>query len=96
MKTAVLILAMMVTSCVGLRTVSLTQVPKKRSKKVVASVEKWVFLGFNFDNDYVDTLTVKLSDQCQRGQIKGILSKYETTLYFIVAKHTITARGFCV
>ena len=96
LKSVLLALCLTLTSCVSLKTVSLTQIPKKRSNKVTSQVEKWVFLAFNFDNDFVDALTRKLSDQCQSGQVKGILTKHEVAAYFIMFKHTVSAKGYCI
>ena len=88
----------MLASCVSLKTVSLTQIPKKRSRPVQASADKTIFLGFNFDNNFVDTLTGRLKDQCRNGRISGILTKDEITNYFlfIVWNRKVTARGYCV
>ncbi|MEY4630571.1 MAG: hypothetical protein RIQ81_691 [Pseudomonadota bacterium] len=82
--------------CVSLQSVSLTQIPAKRDNKVTASTDKWIILGFNFDNDYVDKLTEKLKDKCENGQIRGILTKDETTSYFLVFKRSVTATGYCI
>lgn len=84
-----------VTACVSLQSVSLTQVPAKRENKVSASTHKWIILGFNFDNDYVDKLTEQLKDKCENGQIRGILTKDEVTSYFLVFKRSVTATGYC-
>ena len=96
MKTILFVLLFTLSSCVSLRTVSLTQIPKKRSKKVSTQVEKWVFLAFNFDNDFVDDVAPKLADKCDNGQVKGILTKYEVANYVLFFKYTIRAKGFCV
>jgi hypothetical protein len=82
--------------CAALTSVSLTQIPQDRSNVVQASVQKTVFLAFNFDNDYVDELVAKLKTKCPNGQVKGILTKDEVFIYFLVFKKVITATGFCV
>ncbi len=86
-----------ISSCVHLNSVSLTQIPEKRSNKVDASTEKWIIFFFNFDNDYVDRLNDQLKDRCQGGKVQGILTKDETTDYFLalVMKRKVTATGFC-
>lgn len=85
-------------SCVSLRTVSLTQIPKKRSRPVQASADRTIILGFNFDNDYVDRVTAQLKDQCRGGKVTGILTKDEVTNYFLffVYNRKVTARGYCL
>ncbi|MCK6597387.1 MAG: hypothetical protein L6Q37_03415 [Bdellovibrionaceae bacterium] len=84
--------------CVSLNTVSLTSIPANRSKPVVATTERLMFFGFNFDNDYVDYLTDNLKNQCPHGLISGVLTKDESIDYFlyIVWKKRITAQGYCV
>ena len=86
----------LVTSCASLRSVSLTQIPQQREKAVTAQTEKFIFLGFNFDNDYVDQLTTQLRNQCSGGQIKGILTKDEVIDYFLAHRRRITLTGYCV
>jgi len=83
------------TGCASLKSVSVTSIPPNRSEKVEASVSKWIFLGLNFDNDYVDELTDKLRQNCS-GKVTGLLTKYESTYYFIISKDEITATGYCV
>ncbi|MBC7658192.1 MAG: hypothetical protein H7249_00635 [Chitinophagaceae bacterium] len=86
------------TACHSINSVSLTQIPQQRNKKVTAEVSKFIFLGLNFDNDYVDGLVGKLKDQCAGGQVKGILTKDEVINYFFMIFHTraVTATGYCV
>ena len=85
------------TSCVHLNSVSLTQIPEKRTGKVEAATEKWIIFLMNFDNDYVDKLNEDLKDKCRGGKIQGLLTKDETTDYFLalVMKRRVTATGFC-
>jgi hypothetical protein len=83
------------TACVSLQSVSLTPVPAKRENKVSASTHKWIILGFNFDNDFVDRVSEQLKDKCDNGQIRGILTKDEVTSYLLVFKRTVTATGYC-
>ncbi len=86
---------LLLVGCASLKSVSLTSIPKKRKTKVTASVSKWVLLGINFDNDYVEGLTSKLRSDCS-GKVTGILTTYQATSYLFVSKHEITAAGFCV
>ncbi len=83
--------------CVSLNSVSLTQVPKKRTNKVHANSEKWLIFMIAFDSDYVDAAANQLKNQCPGGKITGILTKDVFTNYFlgIVMKRTIEAEGYC-
>ena len=84
-------------SCVHLNSVSLTQIPEKRTNKVSASSDKWIFFLLNFDNDYVDKINDDLKEKCPGGKIQGILTKDEVTYYFLalVLKRKVTATGYC-
>lgn len=81
--------------CAHVNSVSLTPIPSKRSNPIQAQVSKTIFLGFNFDNDYIDPLVDDLKRQCPNGVVSGILTKDETVSYFIVFTKKITASGFC-
>ncbi|MEN9810694.1 MAG: hypothetical protein RLZZ488_2261 [Pseudomonadota bacterium] len=89
------LLTQLAAGCASLRSVSVTSIPQNRSEQVKANVSKWVVLGLNFNNDYVDQLTEQLRSKCN-GKVTGILTKYESTLYFIATKDEITATGFCL
>lgn len=83
--------------CAMLNSVSITPVPANRSHEVSAESQRWIIFGFNFDNDYVDTVSHDLSRKCPDGKISGILTKDEVYNYFLffVLKHKLTATGYC-
>lgn len=81
--------------CASINSVSLTPIPSQRGKTVRAVAEKTIFLGFNFDNDYVNPLVEDLKRQCPNGLVSGVLTKDEVISYFIVFTHRITATGYC-
>ncbi|GEM_PF-981080 len=85
-------------SCASINSVSLTPIPSERNKKVRTEKSKIIFLGFNFDNDFVDDAVEDLKKQCPNGQVTGLLTKDENINYFLyfVWKKQITASGFCV
>lgn len=95
---ALLLASVFFSGCVSLNTVSLTSIPSQRQKPINASVEKFMVLGFNFDNDYVDVLTDRLRAQCPNGQITGVLTKDEDTNYFLYFfwKKNVSAQAYCV
>ncbi len=103
MKPFQLIIAMiavfsLITGCVSLDSVSVTQIPVNRSQKVKAEAERFIVLGFNFDNDYVNAITNDLKNQCANGMVSGILTKTESIDYFLFLfwKKRVTASGYCV
>lgn len=81
--------------CASVNSVSLTPIPANRGKSVRASAEKWIILGFNFDNDFIDPVVENLKNQCPNGVVSGILTKDETYSYFLVFRKQLTATGFC-
>jgi len=92
----ILVLALVgLVGCASVNSVSLTPIPSQRAKQVRAEVSKLIFLGFSFDNDFIDPLVSNLREQCPNGVISGILTKDETISYFLVFKKKVTASGFC-
>ncbi|MGZ3770943.1 MAG: hypothetical protein ACXVCP_15045 [Bdellovibrio sp.] len=81
--------------CASINSVSLTPIGTKRDKPVRAEVSRFIFLGFNFDNDYINPLVNDLKRQCPNGVISGILTKDETISYFIAFTKRVVATGFC-
>lgn len=84
--------------CVSLHSVSMTQIPADRSKRVHAEASKFMFLGIAFDNDYVEEARDQLAKKCKGGKVTGILTKDELVNYFlyIFASRRIEADGYCV
>jgi hypothetical protein len=85
------------TGCASLNSVSVTPVPANRKNVVTAEADRWIILGLNFDNDYVDTVSKELADKCRDGKVSGILTKDQTFYYFLffVLKRNVTATGYC-
>ncbi|MBL7557464.1 MAG: hypothetical protein JNM24_16670 [Bdellovibrionaceae bacterium] len=99
MKLVILgLVLVLVSGCVSLNSVSLTSVPVERGQKVRAESERFIFMGFNFDNDYVNAVTSDLKTQCPNGTVSGLLTKSESINYFLYIfwKSRITATGYCV
>lgn len=92
------VLMVILSGCVSLNSVSLTSVPADRSKRVGAASERFIFMFFNFDNDYVNSITSDLRTQCPNGTVSGVLTKSESINYFLFIfwKSRISASGYCV
>ncbi len=86
---------LLVNGCTHINSVSLTPIPSQRSQPVRAEVSRTIFLGFNFDNDYIDPLVDDLKRQCPNGVVSGILTKDQTTSYLIVFTKRVIATGYC-
>ncbi len=81
--------------CVRINSISITQIPKKRSNIIKASAEKNIFLGINSDNYFVDYLVEDLQLQCIDGDIQGILTKDEVIDYGFWHTRRVIAEGYC-
>ena len=90
------LLSLALPACTSLESVSVTQIPGDRSRPVHAEVDNTALFGIHFDNDFVDEITPQLLAQCPRGRLTGILTKQESTSYFLVSTRTVTASGYCV
>ncbi len=87
--------ALSLTGCVGLNTVSMTQVPADRDNKITTSSSSWNFIGINFSNAFVDVAIDKLKAQCPTGKIEGIYTKHQTTGYVLVFKREVIVSAYC-
>lgn len=92
---SVAILALIMTGCVHLNSVSLTQIPSEKGQLVSASAHDWVFLGLTSQNDFVDEAVANLKNECPNGKLTGILTKHQTTAYLLVFKREVIASGYC-
>ena len=90
-----IVLGFLMTACASLHTVSVTPQPKDRSIQIVAEVSKTVILAFNFENTFVNDLQPKLIEQCPKGKITGLVTKYETFFYFLFYTMHVKSSGYC-
>ena len=88
--------AVWVSGCVSLNSVSLTGLESQRGRKVSTEVSKFIFLGFNFDNDEVDRVADQLARKCPGGKVSGVLTKYESVSYIFAHMRKIKASGICL
>lgn len=95
---ASLTLLFTIMGCTHLNSVSTSQIPKMRSKVVKAESYRFIFLLFNFNNNYVNEMVDDLAKQCPDGKVQGILTKQEGITYFPIIAHAVrvTAEGYCV
>ena len=84
--------------CVHMRSLSTTSIPDERSQPIEAKAFRFLFLGINFDNNYVNAMGKDLAQQCPKGRVEGILTKQESIMYFPLFAHAVrvTASGYCV
>jgi len=86
---------LVLSGCVSLNSVSLTQVPHERNNLINAAAHDWLFLGFTSQNNFVDEAIDNLKNQCKGGKLTGILTKHQTTAYVLVFKREVIASGYC-
>jgi hypothetical protein len=89
------LIVLSLSACVSLNSISLTQVPEVRDHQISAKSDSWTLLGIAFSNDFVDEAVIELKSKCVDGRIEGILTKHQTTFYFLVFKREVVATGFC-
>ena len=81
--------------CVSLESVSLTQIPEERTNLVTADAHDYVFLGIVTQNDFANEAVEALKKKCPGGKLTGILTKQQSTSYFLVSKREVIASGYC-
>jgi hypothetical protein len=86
---------LVLSGCVSLNSVSLTQIPSEKGQLINAEAHDWVFLGFTTQNDFVDEAVNSLKQQCQNGKLTGVLTKHQTTAYVLMFKREVIASGYC-
>lgn len=94
-KFCLLFIALTLSGCVGLNTVSMTQIPKDKGQLVEANAHDWVFLNFTTQNDFADRAVDNLKEQCVGGKISGVFTKHQTTSYLLVFKREVIVSGYC-
>lgn len=82
-------------ACVSLNSLSLTQIPEARNNTITATSDSWNLLGIAFSNDFINEAIMDLKSQCIGGKVEGILTKHQTTAYFLVFKREVIATGYC-
>jgi hypothetical protein len=87
--------AISLSGCVGLNTVSMTQVPAERDNKITTNSSSWNFIGINFSNVFVDEAIENLKAQCPTGKIEGVYTKHQTTGYVLVFKREVIVSAYC-
>jgi hypothetical protein len=90
-----LLFALSLSGCVGLNTVSMTQVPAERDNKITTNTSSWNFIGINFSNAFADEAIDKLKAQCTSGKIEGVYTKHQTTSYLLIFKREIIVSAYC-
>ena len=88
--------SVLLAGCASVNSLSLTPIPAKRDQMVEAQAEKFIILGFNFDNDYVNGLAEDLKKKCPGGIVTGILTKDEVIHYVFAHTRKVTATGYCL
>ncbi|MAA71407.1 MAG: hypothetical protein CL679_06730 [Bermanella sp.] len=90
-----LLATLMLSGCMSLNSVSLTQIPSDKGQLVSAKAHDWVFLGFTTQNNFVNEAVNNLKQECPNGKLTGVLTKHQTTAYVLVFKREVIASGYC-
>ena len=90
-----LLIVLTLSGCVGLNSVSMTQIPKDKGQLVEANAHDWVFMNFTTQNDFADNAVTELKQQCVGGKISGVYTKHQTTSYVLIFKREVIVSGYC-
>ena len=93
-----LLLCLLCSGCVHMRSISTTSIPAERDNAVESTGYRFLVLMINFKNDYGNEMTKDLAQQCPDGRVEGILTKQEDIMYFPLFAHAVrvSATGYCV
>lgn len=85
-------------ACTTVSSVSTSQIPPiaDRKQKIHSSASSLVILSIPFGNSFPDQARAELESQCPHGRIDGILSKQQSTSYFLVATQELVLEGYCL
>jgi hypothetical protein len=87
-------------ACTTVQSITVNQIPEKRFRRDVVKAHDWspIILAIPFGSGFVDKASAQLARQCQRGAVEGVLTKFETTDYFLglYAVQSIDMEGYCV
>jgi len=71
-------------------------VPSGTGRPVEVVVEERVILGFAFDTEYVERAYIQLQEECPRGSLQAITTRYSTALSFLSWVETLRLEALCV
>jgi hypothetical protein len=87
-------------SCQTVNSITVSQIPSLSSRKNPIEVSKNTFtiLLIPFGTSYIDDAKKSLLKACPRGQIEGLMCKYQTTTYVPILVYTseVVMKGYCV
>lgn len=95
MTGAIAALALLMSGCASLHSVSLSQVPENRRNPIEAEATSWAIFGIYFSNGFVDDAIQSLKDRCPDGKISGVYTKYEGRFYLLWTTRTVKATAYC-
>lgn len=95
-----LALATSLWGCKTVESVSISQIPtaSQRENKVRASANSPIIFLIPFGSSYIDEARASLLDKCERDEIEGLMSKFETTNYFLglFVVQRVELEGYCI
>lgn len=89
-------MALALSGCTAIQSVSLTQIPENRSQEVTAYGTQYSFLGIAFTNHFIDRAMDDLKSQCPRGRLEGVLTEYQETLYLLIFEREVKVSAYCI
>jgi hypothetical protein len=95
-----LLAALGLTACTTVESISISQMPEQDERKatVEAHASTPIIFAIPFGTGYIDTARDELLGRCASGAIEGVLTKFQTTNYFLglVESQQVSMSGYCV
>lgn len=92
--------ATLLASCVSVQSVSISPIPpaEARKKLIKSSASNAIVFFIPFANSFIENAREDLEQQCPKGSIQGVLTKHQTTDYFLGLVYTknIMMQGYCL
>lgn len=87
-------------ACQSVNSITVSQIPELSARKNPVEVSKnaVTILLIPFGISYIDEAKGALLSACPRGQIEGLMCKYQTTTYvpILVSTSEVVMKGYCV
>ncbi len=93
-----LFLAINVTACITVESISINQIPAKAQRRNKVYAESWspIIIGIPFGSAFVDEARADLLNKC-RGKLEGVLKKLQHQNYFLglYITQNVILEGYC-
>ena len=91
-------LLLLCSSCQTLNTLTVNPIPSvnKRRNLIKSQASTPIVLGIPFGTSFVEAARSNLVSKCRKGEIEGVMAKFQSTSYFFVVVHSVSMQGYCL